>query len=395
MSKRIFRNVPIVIFRFSVIFTIALSLSAHASEELKKLDWQMWDVSILLPLPKKSNEIERLLSPHSQNELGALIAPRIIQELPTLVMREQNKEVFANQLKVVGIRLDPCFLEGAIPQNCAQQIRLVWQPIIAKNNQVTTVDAAIHTFYELTVEQWSEFLFEYNSLLQQTPRPNDTILSVHPIISKEGLNGKMWTQFKELVLKYCGEKNMSRITVMTLEGGGDQWTFIGFQVTEKSIRPMAIPKIFGNSQTFMSAVTSKLDFMATIMPIKFPNLGLWFVDNSKIAKIKFPEKDFQVWTEDLLKIENPRIHNAGTTDCVSCHLSTNILAWQERNFKSWDWNTIRSTQGFTSSQNLLNKTIKNSSTEHLRAFGYQDTEVRFSQRVINETAIVLDWFKQN
>ncbi|MBC7371889.1 MAG: hypothetical protein H7326_10005 [Bdellovibrionaceae bacterium] len=394
MKKNIVSDFLTIGFQFTIGFIIFLSQSASAADNLKKLDWQMWDVSILLPLPKTNQELKLLLDPQSQNELGVLIAPRIIHELPILVSRELNEQVFENQLKVIGIRIDPCFQDEAAPKSCARQIRLIWQPITSKNKQIVTVDAAVHTFYELTTQQWSEFVIQYESLLQQTTRPVQTELSIHPVIAKEGLNGKMWLQLKDLLLKYCGEKNISRITIMTLEGGGDQWSFSGFNITENSVQQLAIPKVFGKAQTIMAALVGSLDFLGTIMPINFSNLGLWFIDNSKIAKNKFPEKDFRIWTEDLLKIENPRVHNSGTTDCVSCHLSTNILSWQERNFSSWDWTSIRTTQGFTSSQNLLNTTIKKSPTQHLRAFGYQDTTARFSQRAINETALVLDWFHQ-
>ena len=394
MKRKTFSNLLTVGFQFTISLIILVSQSVRADENFKKLNWQMWDVSILLPLPKTDKEIDQLLTPQNQNELGALIAPRIIQKLPILVSRKLNEDVFGNQLKVIGIRLDPCFQEGVAPKTCAQQIRLIWQPIAINNGQILTVDAAVHTFYELTADQWSEFLVQYESLLRQTNRPVQTELSIHPVIEKETLNGKMWLQLKELVMKYCGEKNISRITVMTLEGGGDQWTFMGFNVTENSVQPLAIPKVFGAGQTIMAALNDSFDFVGSIMPINFSNLGLWFMDNSKNAKIKFPEKDFKVWTEDLLKIENPRIHNPGTTDCVSCHLATNILSWQERNFNSWDWKSIKSNQAFTSSQNLSNTTIKNSPTQHLRAFGYQDKAARFSQRVVNETAVVLDWFNQ-
>lgn len=373
---------------------LGCTFSQYADAQDKKIKWQMWDVSILLPLPKTSQEIDLLLAPQSENSLGPLIAPRIIDELPVLVSREINEHIFKEKLKVIGIRIDPCFQEGAAPKACAQQIRLVWQPIVTKGDQILTVDAAIHTFYELTVEQWSEFVSSYESLLQTTSRSEQTELNIHPTIAYEGLKGNMWLSLKKLVLKNCGEKNISRITVMTLEGSDDQWTFSGFEVTEKSVNSMAIPKVFGNAQTFMAALVDSLDFMGTIMPINFSNLGLWFIDNSKIAKDKFSEGEFQVWTEDLLRVENPRLHNPGTTDCMSCHLSTNILSWQERNFNSWDWSSIKAAQGFTSSQNLFNVSVKNSPTQHLRAFGYQDEVARFSQRVINETAVVLDWFHQ-
>lgn len=391
------KSIPRLFHNFSSLISAMLaivSLNASAVEIQKKLNWQMWDVSILLPLPQTSDEIDLLLNPQSQKDFGVLISPRIIQELPVLVRREQNENVFGSHLKVVGIRLDPCFQEGLAPKSCARQIRLIWQPITNQNDQISTVDAAIHTFYELTAEQWSEFILQYESLLQQSGRPVETQLSIHPIILKEGMKGGLWTGLRKLILKYCGEKNITRITTMAIEGGGDQWTFSGFNITANSVLPIVIPKVFGKGQTFMSAIPNSLDFMATIMPINFSNLGLWFVDNSVIAKTKFPENDFKIWTEDLLKIENPRIHNPGTVDCVSCHLSSNILSWQERNFSSWDWKSIKSKQAFASTQNLSNSTIKNSTSEQLRAFGYQDREARFSQRVVNETAVVLDWFVQ-
>jgi hypothetical protein len=162
---------------------------------------------------------------------------------------------------------------------------------------------------------------------------------------------------------------------------------------KNKLKPMEIPKIFSFEQNMMSTLLNSPDFSGTVTPSNFPEVGLWFIDNSFLSKKRFPESDFRSWSKELLQIENPRVRSVGSVDCVSCHVSSNILNWQKTNFKNWDWNWIEKTEGFSHHKDLRNVTKRKLFSHHLRAFGYQDSTPQVSNRVINETAVVLDWLE--
>lgn len=381
-----------VIYLILLLFSNAFAGVENQSDEVQ---WQLWDVSILLPLPKSDSDLKLMISPYSSGLAKLLLPKDTFHSLPQIVVKVKNELVFSQLLKVIAVRIDPCFQEGSAPQSCRRQIRFVWQPVFFKNNSPQTIDAALHSSYELSEPQWNEFLLNYEKLKQTTNKSKNYLaLDIHPTLKEQGYEGNFWLSLKDLLLKYCGEKSLTQITVMTLEGAEDQWVFSGIKFNQGLIHPIMIPKVFSTGQTFMAAETDTRHFQATVAPIKTGNLGLWFFDNSRSVKNKFTESEFKVWVRELLEVENPLKHNSGTTDCISCHISTNVLNWHRNNF-DWNWTFEFSNSEFKSSRNLFNKTLNNWKAQHMRAFGYQNTEPRFSQRVINESAVVVDWLEKN
>ncbi len=378
-----------------VLLTVLTFTTLVSAQNRSPLNWQLWDVSVLLPLPQSSSEIPMLLSPRDLGVGGPLLPSKATDPMPRIVGRMQNADVLRDHMKMIAFRIDPCFQSGHNVSICNRQIRFVWQPVVEKAAKITTLDAAIHSFYELDPGQWQSFLSAYNKIRASHSRSPESALQIHPLMAKEGLSGSYWQQMRELLLKYCGEKNLSRATVMTVEAHEDQWVFTGFDIQGDSVEAMTIPGIGTTGQTFMTTLLEAKEFIASIMPINFPEIGLWFFDNSQVARQQFSEKDFQKWSRDLLKIEDPRQHNPGTVDCISCHTASTVLIWQKENFPKWDWKKLSIDNGYTSSRNLENITDAKARSNHLRAFGYQRNDPRFSQRLINESAAVADHLDQN
>jgi hypothetical protein len=90
-----------------------------------------------------------------------------------------------------------------------------------------------------------------------------------------------------------------------------------------------------------------------------------------------------------LQFENPKTHNPGTIDCVSCHIAQATHLWVEKNFKTDLWSQELKPHQYQSSLNLKNNSINPSHTNRVRSFGYFEDEPIFSQRVINESAEVI------
>ena len=73
------------------------------------------DVSILLPLPTTQSN-DRLFRPLAKGTFGELL-PRNIYDLMPELLLETSEETF-HKLRVVGIRLDPCFPTSAEATQC-------------------------------------------------------------------------------------------------------------------------------------------------------------------------------------------------------------------------------------------------------------------------------------
>ncbi len=357
--------------------------------------WKATDVSILLPLPKSLSDLNNLLSPNSIGLGGLLIPKPMAAQLPSLVLNKLNTKVFADELKVIGIRMDPCFQEGFTTTMCRRQIRLVWQPVILKKSKYTTTDAAVHTFYDLSEQQWADFLSKYSELISNTRAVKSNLsLRPHPLISIQGMNGEYWKSMRALILQFAGATTLTKITLMSLEASEDNWIFTGFNVKGSELKSMSIPKLGSSStQSVMMAVRDSNEFLGTVFPNALSTQGLWFFDNSKEAKEKFTEAELFSFALDTLEIENPLKHNSGTTDCASCHTSETVVSWHLRNFPKWDWSQILSNEGFAGEKNASERIKNPVKTNQLRAFGYQDSTPRFSQRLRKETEHVLELLK--
>ncbi len=361
---------------------------------------ELFDVSILLPLPKKESEISLLLEAGESGAKGRLIPQIAVGALPQVVVKKTNEEVIENLMRVVSVRIDPCAKDGVNSPICKKQIRLIWQPVVWKDSKVTTLDASLHSVYELNDSEWSSFWSQYLHLINSFSLINPgAALDIHPEIKNQGLRGEFWKSLSHLTLQHCGEQNLSKLTVMTLEAAEDQWVFVGFDFQNGKLNSFKIPGLFSNGQSFMAAELDTNEFQATIAPINFPEVGLWFFDNSRSAKNRFSEEKFKDWSKNLFEVENPNFHNPGTTDCVSCHVSTNILSWKRRNFPNWNWLNDFAKEKYSSKRNLHNLTLAKSKSNHLRSFGYQGDHPHFSQRLINESAESADlieaWLKSD
>ncbi len=349
------------------------------------------DVSVLLPLPN-GEEISRLLSPQTQGSHGPLIPESILQKLPALVASQSNELTFALDLKVLAFRIDPCFQEGdLLSVSCRHQIRLIWQPLKMENGIVKTKDAAIHTFYDFNDADWKTFLDSYEALVSANPSVPGAIQINRTLVSG-GYNQKYWRALSALLINHCGQRSLSRITLMSLDFNENQWVFRGFDVLNaglenQTLKKIVIPKIHATGQVVSMLGLNIEKFDASISPFSQSDVGLWLYDNSETVSQRFTQSEIQNFMQDELTLENPTAHNPGTTDCVACHLAMATIDWAQLKYPNWDWNSIVGQD--TSRQPILAPTEKIKSTSRLRAFGYVDREPVISPRVANETRRVL------
>lgn len=349
------------------------------------------DLTVLLPLPEPS-EMNLLLSPEEGLLQGPLLSKTTFDELPQLVPEFENDVTWSTSLKVIGIRLDPCFTEGTGPVPCRRQLRLVWQPVFSAGDTVSTRDAAIHSFYDFDEIQFAR-------LWQRWPKssgPESAPLQIHPQITREGLKGPYWQQVRSLILETCGEKNLTRMTVMNVMAGEQMWIFMGFDIEQGRPSQIRIPRIQKWSQGVVQGASASGQFSGNMMPP--PREDLDFVkltSDSITTKKQFTEERIKAVIGKVHEYENPLKHNPGTLDCVSCHLANTAHQWGRMNFSTWNWAQDFSNVAFQSSRNLENTSWGPLRTNQLRAFGYFMKWPVFSQRVINETAAAAEGITSN
>lgn len=382
---------------FKIFFFVILSFTTmlraqEVTPDSNSYRFGLNDVSILLPLPKLE-EFDLLLRPDSQNTLGPLLGKTPYRFLPVLTPLIDHDKNYEYNLKVVGIRFDPCFKEGFSPAACQAQVRLIWQPLFVQNTQVSTVDAAIHTFYNLTSAEWKNLLIDLNSLAVTDKKAP---LQVHPVIKAQGYSGEYWQKLKSVILKYAGQKNHVRATAMSVRMDR-VWGFQGFDFVNGAWKQIEIPtlkspnspsaKVFNVSVFFEPESLLNLHEYRGGISLLESNNKQWFrllSDSVKYEETQ-SESDIREALKIAYKIENPSMHNPGTTDCASCHISQTIRLWGD--FHRPDM--VFSEEYKNAEFNLTNTSINPWMTNKLRAFGYFGRDISISQRVINESAEVV------
>jgi hypothetical protein len=366
---------------------ILLSVNGNAQPEV----WDVNDVSVLLPLPTDLTS-DAILKTTSEGERGALLPGKYLNLLPPLAGSD-HPEFVKSQLAVVGIRIDPCF-PGIDPSGapCRVQIRMVWQPLTSVNGkQVSTLDAAVHTFYDLSQTEFSEFSQKLFTLNKDSKVNTQGLpLQIHPALASKGYASPYWPKLKTLVLAYAGEFRLSRITFMTLEVPGQMWDFGGFDIDQKRAVHMVIPRIGTRQQSLVNRSQVEFEFLGGEKPeppLSTPDILNPVVTNS--ARLLAKDEDLlRSSVEATYRIENPKFHSPATVECVSCHISQSVRGWAIKKFP--EFNFDQSIFKFTSPLNLENQTGDYRAPKILRAFGYQGSEPSVNQRTINESANVAE-----
>lgn len=369
------------------LFTILISLNVFSQETFK---FGMNDVSILIPLPAV-NLSENILTLNFQTQNGPLIPENYFLRLPVLAFKP-NAEI-KDQMRVVGLRIDPCFNEQVGPVKCEKQIRLVWQPLDIESGTVTTVDASVHSFYSLTDAEFGDAITDLITLNKNYPdrEKTQTYLQINPVLKKEGLSGNYFNKISALIQKYAGESKLTRITFMQLSGGENTWIFGGFNILNQQMVPIQIPRINSRIQEFRNNASPRpFWFQGGIFPEpkQSDNLNILIKDSTKLA----PQNEAQIIeaTRAAFQFENPKLHNPGTVDCVSCHVAQPAKTWA---MKQYPWLNLDD-QLVGDIYNTKENDIRNASpmqihTNILRSFGYFMNRPFVSQRTINETSEVV------
>jgi hypothetical protein len=391
---------------------ICLTLLSFSNLWAKVGQWELNDVSVLMPLPTEKDSRNFLLSAESTGRNGVLFPETHENSIKDLIISFERPEPdnIYQSIRVVGMRIDPCFKYTTIPfEKCHPQIRLVWQPTAGLNTKkVTTSDGAIHTFYDLTKEEFSGLTKDLMQLKIKNQKygiyTTGAPLNIHPAFNRQERRHSFNEELKTIILNYAGEKSLTRFTFMRLLTKDLWWSFGGRDKDRNGIwHDTVIPKLskgditqdFFNEEshnptgmrgTVLPDVIEKSDDLSEIV-----NGYSLKNDANGVEKLK---KSFQ----KINRIENPNIHSPASLDCVHCHITDATKLWVEKEkpemYKKVQTGLDVYTQDFISRHNLRNVTNKKAHNKSLRAFGHFESSPSVNQRVINESASVADFLNR-
>lgn len=333
------------------------------------------DISILFPLPE-AGKPDELLRASFDRGAGRVLLPRdLAARLPLLL---EDGGVTYESLRVVSLRLEPCFREEG-SNACKRQVRFVLQPVVTSpNGELRTLDAAAHVFYELGTATYVALV---RALLDGRPRSAIAPLGVHPSLAKEGLAGPFAQLLKTRLAAAAGEGELVRATFMSLRGRGNEWQFGGFRVSGGGavVEPLGITASKKAVQSLVLQTTQN-SFLKSIAPAVTEAELAPLLDT--LATSAASPAQLQAALAAANRIENPDLRSSEDTDCASCHTAASSRRWAERTLK------VRSEVDRFASP-TLDLSVTSPTVDDvgvLRAFGYFDRAPVISPRTIHDTA---------
>lgn len=361
----------------------------------------MNDASILFPLENGDTE---LLTATSTGAKGAILPREIFDAVCAPTTCADIPRLRYASLRVVSVRLDPCAPSMAnvtsAPEKCEPQIRLVLQPIA----NGSAADASIHAIYRVSAEDVSSLLSEVLTLRGSAPVGwENAPLNVHPIMKKEGLSGAFAKGVMAAVLARVGQTALSRVARMDVtQGTASSWTFTAVDVGAAALlTPVPIPvtpavtfeQLANDAPGQIAAKNARIlglagNAFSTVTP---PEVIQPLLDQSDVTAPTHSEAERWAAYEAALRIENPRIHTNATVDCVSCHLASPLrMNVPPASGFGARPSSARYVPSSTEMTTLMNR---NPTAFSFINFGYLINE-SISQRTVNETAEVVDYFRR-
>ena len=351
------------------IFFFLLFFSQIASAQ----GWLLHDISVLFPMPPSPVDANSLIG-SSVGPLGRLLPLSLAQRLPQLEP-SLKRETQLQNLEVVGVRIDP------------PEIRLVWGVYgRSTGRSLSALDTAVHTFHRMSNERSFMLSLKKISLLTRRDVTLQMPLSVHPTLYRQGLSGEYGQALKQLLLSNIGERNLFKVTFMTVSAANLKWDFGGFIFTNGAYAPLQIPRVNTNRvQVFINDAFPE-NFAGGMGPApQGQDTFLRLLSDSQKSQVSEPSNLTEAHGM-ASRLENPQFENAATADCVSCHLAGPVRQWTEKQNPrlQQSFQNRYVTQAF-SLQNFYSRYFR---TDNLRAFGWFGETPSINQRTINETAYV-------
>jgi len=366
--------------------SLALLACDPIPEQTSRAATEMVDVTLVWPLPEALDDLagQGFLTAATAGSEGVVFPRATFDALEPLTRVDEPDDLYAN-LVVVAARLDPCFQEGTGAPPCQPNVRLVLQPIRPPVDDLSGApearDASLHTFYPASEAEVLDAVAALTALRSDAGLDGAGALDVHPLLnSAEGRRA-----VAEVLLPLLGEGRLSRVTFIGVHGNNAAWTFGGFDLDASlTMTPIEIPESGASVEQHALSEGGTEHMKASVIPALAAgdNISI-LLDEDVASTVSLDER--QAAFDAAARIENPRLHNPGTIDCVSCHMTAVVRhAALERESLS------PSPDAFTSERHDLTPSAAFVNTQVVRVLGYRLDTLILAPRVVHESAAVAD-----
>lgn len=389
------------------------------------------DISILWPVPKKTEDIGKLLNGTTPVRSGSSIWPlkefeRIVDATKSLKFKgplgRDHSIVFPkpesldltdlSHWKVVGLRADPAAPSthenplGTIPQ-----IRIVMQPVGEVNGKVHAYDYTAHIVYSFLANTERPFkpdkvafqaivsdLIELKQYLLKLDPAVETggTLRTHPGLaaSHAGFQAKV----QQFLATHLSPKNLQLIAFSGVNfPGNDTWMFFELYPGETAPEPnIAAFPTNSAAPTIPTASNSNLEQNKTVLRQPGVSTRVLFslMTPEKLELPAIPGRPSPLNKDIPDIIANPSYSNPINTDCVSCHTETTRRAHWKLALTSFAY------RGDSESP-IVSPSVLPVNVWNFRNFGWFTETILVpaqafaSTRTGNETANALSYLKSN
>jgi len=355
------------------------------------------DVSFLYPLPSALADKDKQLKLDSSGAQGQLLPRAYFDQVKKVDEVLSADDLYAG-MRIISARVDPAFPLNPKdqPSDTRKQIRLVAQVVEAQDGGIGTRDGTIHLFYNMTDAQFAS-ITEGLSALKDIAKADTQgkPLDVHPTMKAQGLDGTYAKALNKLITDHCGEQNLFRVAFMIAAQSGNKWTFGAFLNKSGTLEEDVIPRTSmqkEQTQTENGNETRRntsFDPAPQNDPIVLNLLSatdVQLADDTSIANavkealhIESPENP------DIKLMETPQ-----TIDCASCHAASRALTSAQKTL-NLDMSKFSGDKYAAPSRFDMRRVDQVGENPFAqRAFGYFGNQTAFSQRTINESAVIAD-----
>ena len=343
----------------------------------------MNDVTILLPLPLSSAEPVLLRAFDSADDGEALVPYELVDRLGDDPLGSDSL-IFPDtydRLHLVAVRFDLCDHEtpGPCPTSGDASLRLVFQRLDDSGGADDTGFHAFYTILEAEIPAALKALAELSLLRTGPAEP------LGPSVSLSEDNPAYAEKLRAFVLAYGGASRLVRLTMNAQSAISAQikWNLRGLERQGTDFVDMTIT---GTSETIQT-VTLQSDAFFEVEPASDLPQGLGLALDG-VAFQAAEEADQLAALGAFVAIDNQLTNAPDTVACVACHTSTVALAMRSEDLGA-DPSSLPGR--YETPFDVSVAEGKSQTTDFtLRAFGYLNYDPMISQRVANDTALVLE-----
>ncbi len=357
------------------------------------------DVSILYPLAASASSTA-IVRPVASGPHGALL-PRATFD--TVLAGNNRLDGTArvtgfDALGLISVRLDPCSRRGSGGDGaCRSEVRMVFQELFDKlpnegpdtSSGTAATDGALHVVYDVPQEELVTMLRELLTLKKANGDLGLQQLAPHPILTAQGLDGAFGQGLRGILLEHLGDDRVARVTFFDHQDlEGDVWNFGVFDRSPSTgaFVPTTIPTTTSAMQQFSGSNTAgplPQSFAQTSVPTTSSDSLALLLDSSRPAPGAPTVASLQPTLDAALRLQNPKLRNVETTDCVSCHQAEGASQIGEHVY------ALSTSSAFTHLRSLA-RVDERTSVTNVHAFGYLRRQVSIMQRTANESVLVAD-----